>query len=262
MIGTESTAANTPAAIRTRFTARGLSWWPVVLFLPARMLFSFFAQGLFTALFAALGSAQPWQQATPWWTVYLTIADILCLVTLAWLVRREGIALVDLIGVRGKLAFKQLAWIPVYLLVFIPALALASGITQLVYGPTLPPYLAMVKLPPIGGLYSILVWPLIWSVTEELVYLGYLLPRIEARTGKTWLAVLIVTFFWGMQHIANPFIADWVHIISRVLAAFAAVGGLTLLFAWRRRLVPIMGLHYLFNLSTGLIIGIPSLFGG
>jgi membrane protease YdiL (CAAX protease family) len=165
--------------------------------------------------------------------------------------------LIDLLGVRGKAALRQLAWTPVYLLAIAPFGALASLITQSFYGSGLPPYIAMVDLPPVAGLYSFLIWPIIWVVAEELGYLGYLLPRLEALSGRTWLAAILVTFFWGLQHLANPFIPDATHLISRVLAAWVAVGGVTLVYLLgKRRLVPIIGAHYLIDLFTGFLVGI------
>lgn len=248
---------NTPSSVSTRFAVSGLSWWPVLLFLPARLFFSFLAQGVVAAIVAILGSIDPWREAAAWWPVYLTIADILCLLSLVWLTRREGITLLDLVGVRGKGILKQLAWTPAYLLAIAPAAGLASVITQLFYGRALPPYLAIVDLPLAGALYSVVVWPFIWSITEELVYLGYLLPRVEALSGRTWQAVLVVTFFWGLQHLANPFLPDGTYLFSRVLAAFVAVGGVTLVYVlWHRRLIPLIGAHYLLDLATGFLVGL------
>jgi len=248
---------NSPSSIKNRFAASGLSWWPVLLFLPARLVFSFLVQILATGLAALGGSSDPWAETAAWWPVYSTITDILCLLALVWLTRREGLNLIDLLGVRGKAALRQLAWTPVYLLAIAPFGALASLITQSFYGSGLPPYIAMVDLPPVAGLYSFLIWPIIWVVAEELGYLGYLLPRLEALSGRAWLAAFLVTFFWGLQHLANPFIPDVTHLISRLLAAWVAVGGVTLVYLLgRRRLVPIIGAHYLIDLFTGFLVGI------
>ena len=188
---------NSPSSIKNRFAASGLSWWPVLLFLPARLVFSFLVQILATGLAALGGSSDPWAETAAWWPVYSTITDILCLLALVWLTRREGLNLIDLLGVRGKAALRQLAWTPVYLLAIAPFGALASLITQSFYGSGLPPYIAMVDLPPVAGLYSFLIWPIIWVVAEELGYLGYLLPRLEALSGRAWLAAFLVTFFGG-----------------------------------------------------------------
>lgn len=254
--------SDSPSSISARYVASGLSWWPVLLVLPARLVFAFLAQGAVAAPVALLGAPDPWQEAAAWWPVYSTITDILCLLLLVWLMRREGMRLVDLFGVRGRAAAKQLAWTPAYLLAVAPAAALASVVTQFFYGAALPPMVAIVDLPLLGALYSVLVWPVIWVIAEELLYQGYLLPRIEALTGKTWVAVLVVTFFWGLQHLAIPFIADQTYLVSRVLAAWVATGGMTLVFVlWRRRLVAMIGVHYIFDLSTGFLVGVLPLLG-
>src|SRR3989304_1987808 len=103
---------NAVASIRTLYSSSGLSWWPVILFLPARLVFAFIAQGVTAGLFAFQGSSNAWQDAAAWWPVYSTITDILCLLSLVWLTRREGMTLGDLIGVRGRAALKQLSWTP------------------------------------------------------------------------------------------------------------------------------------------------------
>jgi hypothetical protein len=57
--------------------------------------------------------------------------------------------------------------------------------------------------------YSMALWWVIWSPTEETTYQAYALPRLEALTGHTWVAFLIVGFFWTAQHCALPFVPDW-----------------------------------------------------
>ncbi len=229
--------------------------WPVIFFLPARLIFSALAQGLTAILLAWSGADAPLLRAAGWWPVFLSLADGLCLAGLVWLTRREGKTLIDLVGARGRAAARQLAWVPVMLAAMLPAAGLARVITQLFYGSAPPPMFTVLDLPLAGRLYALLVWPVIWSITEELVYLGYLLPRLEALTGRTWPAALAVIFFWGLQHLANPFLPDATYLLSRVLAAFAAVGGMTVVFLLlRRRLVAMMGVHYLFDLITGVMI--------
>ena len=254
MSETRTVDKNTTAAIRTLYSLSGLSWWPVILFLPARLVFAFLAQALTAGLFAIGGSTNAWHDATAWWPVYSTITDLLCLFALVWLTRREGMKIIDLIGAKGKDIFKQLAWTPVYLLAVAPTAILASIITQAYYGTALPPMIAVVNLPLPGELYGLIVWPIIWVITEELVYLGYLLPRLEVVFGKTWLAVLVVVLFWGLQHLAMPFILDEQDLISRVLAATAAISSFPIVFVlWRRRLVPLMGVHYIADLATAFL---------
>jgi membrane protease YdiL (CAAX protease family) len=246
---------NAVAFIKNLYSAYRLSWWPVILFLPARLIFAFVSQSLTAGFFALNGSTHAWQDATAWWPVYSTLTDVLCLVMLTWLLRREKMQVFDLVGAKGKEILKQLAWTPAYLLAVAPTSLLASFITQAYYGSALPPMLAVVSLPPLGELYSLFIWPVIWVITEELVYLGYLLPRIEAFSGKTWFAVVVVIFFWGIQHLAMPFILDEKYLISRVLAATAAICSFPVVFVlWRRRLVPLIGVHYIADLTTAFLI--------
>ena len=248
---------NTIASIKTHYSASSLSWWPVILFLPARLVFAFISQSLTAGWFVLSGSANAWQDATAWWPVYSTITDVLCLLTLVWLLRRENMKIFDLVGAKGKDILKQLAWTPAYLLAVAPTSILASIITQAFYGTTLPPMLSVVNLSPVGELYSLIVWPIIWVITEELVYLGYLLPRIEALSGKTWIAVLVVIFFWGIQHLTMPLILDGKYLASRVLAAIAAISSFPIVFVlWRRRLIPLIGVHYIADLATAILIAL------
>ena len=248
---------NAPLSIETLYSSSGLSYWPVILFLPARLLFAFIAQGFTASLFFNNGPTNAWLAAAAWWPVYSTITDVLCLLSLIWLTRREDMTIIDLLGARGKTALKQFAWTPAYLLAVLPGAILAHLITTAFYGSTLPPMITIVNLPPLGVFYFLLIWPVIWVIAEELVYLGYLLPRIEVLSGSTWIAVLVVIFFWGFQHFAIPFIPDEKYLVSRVLAAFAAIGAFTIVFVlWKRRLIPLIGAHYVADLSTAIIAGL------
>ena len=257
MADTQAIDKNTISSIQKLYSGSRLSWWPVIFFLPARLVFAFIAQALTAGLFAFRGSTNAWQDATAWWPVYSTITDMLCLFALVWLTKREGMKISDLLGAKGKDILKQLAWTPVYLLAVAPTAILANIITQSFYGAALPPMIAVVNLPPVGQLYSLVIWPIVWVITEELVYLGYLLPRIEVFSGKTWLAILVVIFFWGFQHLAIPFILDEKYLVSRVLAAIAAISSFPIVFVLgRRRLIPLIGVHYIADLATAILISL------
>jgi len=246
---------NSPSSIRSRYAEFGLSWWPVLALLPARMVFCFLSQGLAAAYFFLAGSAEPGNRAAQSWLVHTTLADVLCLLLIAWLLRREGLRLRHLFGVATwREGLRRLRWTPVYLLLVAPGAIAAHLITTAFYGSQLPPMISIVDLPPAGVAYSMLVWPLVWVITEQLFYLGYLLPRIEAMTGKTWLPVMIIILFWGLQHVAIPFIGDPTYLVSRVLAATAAVSLFPVVFVLGgRRLVPLMGAHYIADLSTAFL---------
>lgn len=249
------TTNNSPSAIAIQYAENRRAWWPVLLFLPGRLVFAVVAQAIAAAVFALQGSPTAWQDAAAWWPVYSTITDVLCLAALVFLMRRESMTVLDLFGVRSlKAAVRQLAWAPPYLLAVLPTVAVASVVTQAFYASPVPPIVTIVDLPVSAALYARLVWPLLWVVTEELVYIGFLLPRMEALTGKTSLAIVAVLFFWGLQHIAIPFIPDGTYLAWRLISATAAIAGFPVVFVlWGRRLVPLIVIHYIADLATALM---------
>lgn len=248
---------NTATEIKKRFELRKLSWWPVLLFVPARFVFAFIAQGVTAAVFYAQGSPDPWHDAASWWVVYSTLTDILTLLALGLLVKYEGIRLIDLFGLNNKPALRQLKYVPLFLLLMLPFTVLASGITHAFYGSPNSPMIEIVDVPVWAAAYSLLIWPVVWVVAEQLAYLGYLLPRLEAKTGKTWLAGVIVAVMWGVQHFAIPFIADDTYLASRVLSSLAATSGFTLAYiVMRRRLVAALGAHWLADASTAFLAAV------
>jgi len=251
----ESSEGNTGDAIRRRYGELRLGWWPVVLFLPARLGFAALAQAVTAILLAGLGSETPWERAAACWPIYSGITDLLCLGTLVLLTRRERLRVGDLFGVSDwRAAARQLLWTPLALLAVAPGAVAANLITVSFYGSELPPMISIVNLPPIGVAYTLVVWPILWVVTEELVYLGFLLPRLEALTRRTWIAVSLVILFWGVQHVAIPFLPDETYLVSRVTAALAAIGLFPIAFVlFRRRLMPFIGVHYLADLATAFL---------
>lgn len=112
----------------------------------------------------------------------------------------------------------------------------------------------MIDLPVWATVYSVAVWPLLWAVTEQVFYLGYLLPRLDALTGRTWVAVVIVVAVWGGQHLVIPFIPDATYLISRLLTALVVSLGMTLVFVWlRRRLLTTTLIHWVADAPTALL---------
>ena len=250
-----STTKNSPSAIASQYAQFRRAWWPVLLFLPGRLVFALVAQAIAAGVFALQGSLTAWSDAAAWWPVYSTITDVLCLAALVFLTRRESMTVVDLFGVPSlKAAVRQLAWIPPYMLAVLPTVAVASLVTQAFYASPVPPIVTIVDLPASAALYARLVWPLLWVVTEELVYIGFLLPRMEALTGKTSFAIVVVLLFWGLQHIAIPLIPDGIYIAWRLISATAAIAGFPVVFVlWGRRLIPLIVIHYIADLTTALM---------
>ncbi len=198
---------------------------------PARALLSYLAQFLVIWILFIAGNSHPYQASVGWWTVWGTRVDVACLSGLVVLTRREGIRLFDLIGTsRAQIKRDLLLVIPFAAALLVPA-AIVGTVAQKIFYPTatVPPQLAVMHLPLWAVLYSIIVWPAIWTFTEEVTYLGYVFPRLEVMTRSTVSAAVVVLAFWSLQHPALPLIGGS-YPIFRTITAFTAVVIQTLLF--------------------------------
>ena len=103
-----------------------------------------------------------------------------------------------------------------------------------------------------------LVWPALWVTTEELVYLGYALPRLEAQLGSTRAAAALVVICWGpLQHPTLPALLDRRHIAYRAVTATPPILTQTVLYLWReRRLPPLVLAHWVADVATGVLVAL------
>ncbi len=107
-------------------------------------------------------------------------------------------------------------------------------------------------LPIWATVYALTVWWLIWSPTEEITYQAYVLPRLQVLTGHTWIAFVIVGFFWSAQHCALPLILDWRFVLYRFLSFVPGVLAL-MFFYWRkRRLAPLIVAHWPMDIAAAV----------
>jgi membrane protease YdiL (CAAX protease family) len=230
-----------------------LTWSGPVLMLFARSIFSFLAQGLVAGMYALQSSPAPWRDAARWFPVYATLIDAGCLALLWLLTRRERIALLDLISFdrrrwRGDVLL-GLGLIPASLL-FIFAGISASSLG--IFGTPRPPALYQ-PLPLLPALYAVLVFPLIWGLTEQMTYNGYLTPRLQVLCGRTGMAVALVSLAWSFQHVMQPLMFDPAFMLYRFLAPIPFTAFIALLYLRVRRLLPFVIAHWLMDGADVLV---------
>jgi membrane protease YdiL (CAAX protease family) len=237
-------APNTNAGVQRSLNNRPFSWSGPLLVLGTRLGFAVAVQAVVAGVFFLRGEATPWLSAAPWWTVYGTLIDIGCLLALVYWMRRERGRLSDLVGIQPARLGRD----------FLTGLAFVAGIlpfamlggflgTALIYG-SAPGPIPIGPLPLVGALYSFLIWPVIWAITEEVTYLGYVLPRLETLTGRTSIAFAIVVFFWSVQHSAMPLRIDMRFMLWRAMTSLPVVAILSLIFIRTRRLPPLIMAHW------------------
>lgn len=199
---------------------------------------------------AVIGSPSPERSAAAVWPVTATLVDIGCLAAIAALARREGVGVRDLLRFGG---LRDLRWLPLVVVVIGAGVAASSFLTSLSYPAGSPPEITVVDLPLWAAIYAVVVWPAIWAFTEELTYLGYALPRLEAATGRA-AAVMLVLVFWSLQHLALPFLPDATYLVHRGITPLPVVGMTTLAyFLVGRRLLPLIVVHWLGDTLTAYL---------
>ena len=238
---------NSREAMEDRRSTGALPWFGPILMLFARSVLAVAAQGLVAALFFAQGSAAPWREAGSWMPVYGTLIDAGCLYALWRLTRRERVKLIDLLGFGrkrlGRDVLLGLALIPPSLLII---LAGNYGSSLLVFGNFDAPDV-FAPLPLLPAIYAVLVFPLVWGITEQTTYNGYILPRLQVLSGSTALAVAAVAFFWSFQHALMPMTFDRDFMLYRALAPIPFSTFQALLYLRIRRILPLATAHWLMD---------------
>ncbi len=232
-----------------------ITWTGPLLLLIGRSAFMFVAQAIFAVIFALKGHPSPWRAAAPYWTVYGTMVDVGCLLLMWKFTRTEGITIRSLLGpIRWRHACDLFAGLGRYLLIF--PLFVGGGLLSawLCYGTLQPdPFPGILGgrvLPLWAIIYSCSMWWMIWSPTEEITYQAYLLPRFVALSGRTWVAVVVVGFWWSIQHCFLPFIPDWRSSLWRFLAFVPGVIGFILIYLRTRRLAPLILAHWMMDITA------------
>ncbi len=245
------------AAIQQRMRTDPIARTAPFLMVGARLVLALVAQGLVTVVLLLRRNPDPWSAAGPWWTVAGTLIDIGCLVLLSALTRREGIRLVDLIGVERHQLGRDVLLSLALTLIDVAVGAVGGTLTTLtLYGSPEAPRVLMGGLPIWAVVYSVLIWPVVWGVAEEMTYQGYVLPRIEARVGRVWMAVLIVAAGFGLQHIALPAIADWRFMLWRFVPGLLLGLVHAALYLRVRRLLPFIIAHWAANAISVLTLAV------
>ncbi len=248
---------NSPSAIRA---AGRISWAGPLLLLPARSLLWMTSQSVVALVFFLQHRPNPWREACYWWSVCFTFADIVCIVAMRFFLKKEDLRLRDLVGaIRLRYGRDIFLGIGCFLL-FSPGFIGGGYVAQkLFYGTAVNPSAYILyshALPLWATIYSLVIWWPINSVVEEMTYQGYLLPRIEALTGRTWIAFAAVAFWFTAQHCVMGFVPDWRSNVCRFFGFLPGVVIVIAIYLRTRRLAPIIVGHWIIDLSAVLMTAV------
>ena len=260
----EAGRLNAPSAIQARVSAGRISRAAPYVLIAGRSAFLLAAQALVALLFLLRRDGTPWASAGNWWTVYGTLADLGCLALLWRYSRREGVSLRSLLGpVRWRGG--RDAWLGLGLCLLIFPLMVAGGMLAnwLFFGSF------VASTAPIAGaaagasaphvfplwrtLYSLCVWWIVWTPTEQLTYQGFALPRLQALTGRTWIALAWVGFWWSLQHSFLPFVPEWHYVAVRFVMVAPGILVTMLIYLRMRRLTPMIVAQWPMDILVALM---------
>jgi hypothetical protein len=233
-----------------------------VLLTAARTGLMLVVQVLVATVFLLRGHPSPWRAQAPWWTVDATLVDIGCLLMLSRMTRGEGIRLVDLFGLNRSRLGREVLWGLLYLFALFPTFIAGGSIlaSWVAYGKThvdvnllAPGLLAGRRLPAWAVVYSLSVFWLIWSPTEEVIYQAYCAARVRALTRSAWATVTLVGFWWAFQHSVFPLVFDWRLIVFRFLQFLPLVVVLQLIYLRTRSLPRLIVMHWPLDLLAALM---------
>ena len=213
-------------------------------------------------LVGAAATGQALNEAAGWWMVYAALVDLGTLGVIGWLLGRDGGSYRGLLGPPTTIWQVAVGAVGV-LAASVPAVVFSGELTAAVYGPgAIAPMFALVDVPPWASVVSVVVVPLVAELAEPVAYLGVVLPRLEARLGRPWLAAAIVVAVWAGEHALYPLVVsggglDWGFAAYRVgsVLPFLAIWT-ALYYALGRRLVPIMAARWVFNAGTAAALAL------
>jgi CAAX prenyl protease-like protein len=250
--GSVTLAANDPAAIQQRIDLGRIGWAGPLALTTARTVLLLIVQAVVALGFFARGHPSPWRAQASWWTVYATLVDVGCLLLLRRLAQREGIRLAELFGVDRSHLGREVLWGLAYLVALFPLVQagtvlaswVAYGTRQADIARLAPGLLVARRLPPWAVAYSLSIFWLLWSPTEEVTYQAYCAARLRALTGRTWVTLTLVGFWWAFQHSVLPLVLEWHLTLFRFLQFLPLVVVMQLLYLRTRRLPRMIVMHW------------------
>jgi hypothetical protein len=214
-------------------------------------LFAVF-QSIFTLIFWLAGRSTPADDAIAWWVWEVTLANLVTVGLLAFLMKREGKSLVDLYRVGPHPFWKDLLLALGLFVISLPIGALPNSLLgQVLFGDALIPARMMFRSIPLWGLAVGLLFPFTIAFAEIPFYFAYLMPRLQAATGKTWLITVVCAVALAAQHVTLPFIPDGRFLLWRLLMYLPFALFVGVVMQWKPRLLRyFMVFHALMDLSA------------
>ncbi|TGA98449.1 hypothetical protein E4665_07940 [Sporolactobacillus shoreae] len=231
---------------------------PLIISMSFTRIFLFLLfQFIFFIVFKMSNVQSPWQQSTYWWPFVVTIANVICVILLNMLLKRENKRYWNFFVFDKKTVLKDSFMSLGLLLLCIPV----ANIPFILLGNALfGDYMGAVNLfirplPIWAAWTAFMIFPLTMLFGELTTYFGYVMPRLEIITRNKWFSLFLPAIMLSFQHAALPLIFDPRFIVWRLFMflPFAIVIGFVV--RWKPKLLPyfLIG-HFLLDLTTAFQI--------
>lgn len=233
------------------------------------VLLPFLIPMLRTVLFIAVGllmlalppfKGKTLEEISRWWSFVAIVVNVITIVVLYLLAKREGIKYRDLLF-HSKSSKVSVKTVLIAIALMLPlGFAGLWGFSYLFYGYM--PVTMIQPLPVWAAVVSLVFLPISIVFAEMPLYIGYSIPRIQTVTGSKALAYVYPLFFYALQHSFMPLIFETNHIISRF---FIFIPLLIMVALWNNRkkdLVPLMIGHGILDLGVSIQILVISISPG
>ncbi len=243
----QATAEGLPS--NTADVLRGTRSWLMLL---SRLVLFAGLQAIAAIGFWLSGSTNAWEDSAAWWPLYITVANVIGIVLLMGLYRREGKNYWDIYQIdRQHLKHDLLLVVGLFVIAgplsALPNPLLATalfGDSQAVLPLLFRPVHVWIMVP------CLVVFAITQGLAELATYFSYAAPRIEQQGVNAWIAYSAAAVMLSLQHLAAPLRFEGRYLIWRGLMflPFALFVGIVL--RWRPRLLPYLAvIHVLMDLS-------------
>ena len=231
----------------------------VLLFslLPFRLVFFAIFQVLISVLLGLAAVKNPWQASSAWWLVTAALTNIVTILLLMRLLKKEGKTYFQVFRFEKQHVKKDLLVLLGIILLSGPVAMLPSMLGgQWIFGSTEAANNLLIQPLPLWAAWAaLIIFPISIAFAELPLYFGYLMPRLEKHFENKWLAILLPVLFLAAQHMTLPLILNGQFIFWRLIAFLPFALMLGLFIHWRPRLLPyLMIMHGLIDMATAVLV--------
>jgi hypothetical protein len=257
MESTITTLANSRQNIQKRVDTGAVSLtWPVLMLFSRLVLFAL-CQTVIAVTLSLLGWQNAWDESAAWWPIGATLTNLLGMLLLFHVTKREGMQIIDLYRVEKHHIGRELLIVLGLLVIAAPIMYFPNVLVATwLYGDMNQVTALFFRPLPLWVLIpTLILFPVTIALVELPTYYSYVMPRLAALVGKHWPAILVVALFHAAQHGTLPLICDWRFLTWRLLmfVPFALLAAICI--DRRSRLLPyLMVVHGLLDLQLVVML--------